>query len=120
MQAQTIPDSQTRPRRSRRKDQSAYEQHITQTPGVRGGKPRIVGRRITVSDVAFWYLQQVRTADEIVREYDLTHAQVHAALAFYYDHRAEIDARETQDTAAAERLMLDYPAKVQANLVGHG
>lgn len=120
MQAQITPDSQARPRRSRRKDQTTYEQHITQRPGVRGGKPRIVGRRITVSDIAFWYLQQARTADEIVREYDLTHAQVHAALAFYYDHRAEIDARETQDTATAERLMLDYPSKVQANLAGHG
>jgi uncharacterized protein (DUF433 family) len=33
-------------------------QHITVTPGLRGGKPHIVGRRITVSDIAFFHLKQ--------------------------------------------------------------
>jgi uncharacterized protein (DUF433 family) len=32
-------------------------QHIMQTPGLRGGKPHIAGRRITVSDVAFFHLK---------------------------------------------------------------
>ena len=120
MQTQTVPDNQGQPRKTRRKDKSAYDQHVTQTPGVRGGKPRITGRRITVSDVAFWYLKQDRTIDEIVQDYDLTHAQVHAALAFYYDHRAEIDAREAQDLAEAEKLKQDYPSKVQLKLASHG
>jgi len=98
----------------------AYDQHVTQTPGVRGGKPRIARRRITVSDVAFWYLNQDRTINEIVQDYDLTHAQVHAALAFYYDHRAEIDAHEAQDLAEAEKLKQNNPSKVQAKLASHG
>jgi hypothetical protein len=32
-----------------------------------------------------------KSADEICAEYGLTLAEVYAALAFYYDHWAEID-----------------------------
>ena len=32
-----------------------------------------------------------KAADEIATEYDLTLADVHAALAYYFDHRAEIE-----------------------------
>ncbi len=32
-------------------------QHITQTPGLRGGKPHIAGTRITVSDIAYFHLR---------------------------------------------------------------
>ncbi len=120
MQTQIVPDNQGQPRKTRRKDRFIHDQHVTQTPGVRGGKPRIAGRRITVSDVAFWYLKQDRTIGEIVQDYDLTHAQVHAALAFYYDHRAEIDAREAQDLAEAEKLKQSVPSKLQPRLANHG
>jgi uncharacterized protein (DUF433 family) len=34
---------------------------------------------------------------DIMDAYDLTAAQVHAALAYYYDHRAEIDALMAAD-----------------------
>ena len=32
-----------------------------------------------------------KCADEIATEYDLTLADVYAALAYYFDHREEID-----------------------------
>ncbi|HSN75907.1 MAG TPA: DUF433 domain-containing protein [Anaerolineae bacterium] len=119
MQAQvsTQPRSQ---RRTSRKAIPVYDAHITSTPGTRSGKPRIVGRRITVSDVAVWYLQMGLSVDEIVRDYDLHHAQVHAALAYYYDHRAEIDVREAADLAEAEALRQRYPSKLQAKLASRG
>lgn len=114
---QTQFSSQPRPqRRTSRRAIPVYDAHITSTPGTRGGKPRIVGRRITVSDVATWFLQMGQTVDEIVVDYDLSHAQVHAALAYYYDHRAEIDAREAADLAEAEALRQRYPSKLQASL----
>jgi uncharacterized protein (DUF433 family) len=70
----------------------SLDQHIEMTPGVAGGKPRIAGRRIAVRDVVFWYEHMGMSVDEISTEYDLTLADVHAALAYYFDHRAEIDA----------------------------
>jgi len=32
-----------------------------------------------------------KSADEIATEYDLDLAAIHAALAYYFDHRIEID-----------------------------
>jgi uncharacterized protein (DUF433 family) len=119
MQTQTaVP---THPQlKTRRKIIPTYDQHITITPSVRGGKPRIIGRRITVADVAMWYLRQNRSVDEIVNEFGLTHAQVHAALAYYYDHRTEIDAREAEDIAQADRLRNQYPSKLQTKVANRG
>ena len=67
------------------------DQHIECTPGIAGGKPRIAGHRITVQNVAIWYDRLGMSADEISSEYGLTLADVHAALAYYFDHQAEID-----------------------------
>lgn len=67
------------------------EQHIEITPGISGGKPRIAGHRITVENIAIWHERMGKSADEIATEYDLTLADVYAALAYYFDHRAEID-----------------------------
>ena len=70
---------------------------ILSTPGIRGGKPRIAGHRITVSDVAIWHERLGMSPDEIVSEYPtITLSDVHAALAYYYDHRDEVD-REIQE-----------------------
>ena len=67
------------------------DQHIEITPGTCGGKPRIAGRRITVAQIAIWHERMGRSVDEIATEYDLELADVHAALAYYFDHREEID-----------------------------
>jgi uncharacterized protein (DUF433 family) len=67
------------------------ERHIETTPGVAGGKPRIAGHRITVQDIVVRHERMGRSADEICAEYDLTLADVYAALAYYFDHREEID-----------------------------
>jgi len=65
---------------------------IVSTPGVRGGKPRIAGHRITVADVAIWHERMGMSPDEIVSEYPtITLSDVHAALAYYFDHRNQVD-----------------------------
>ncbi len=67
------------------------EQHIEITPNISGGKPRIAGHRITVENIVIWHECMGKSADEIATEYDLTLADVYAALAYYFDHRAEIN-----------------------------
>lgn len=61
--------------------------HIEITEGIAGGKPRIAGHRITVQNIVIWHELLGRSADEIAVEYDLTLADVYAALVYYYDHR---------------------------------
>jgi uncharacterized protein (DUF433 family) len=57
------------------------DDHIQVRPDTAGGKPCIRGRRITVQDIAIWHERLGKSADEIATEYDLTLADVYAALA---------------------------------------
>jgi len=83
---------------------------------VAGGKPRIAGHRITVQNVAIWHERLGKSADEIATEYDLTLADVYAALAYYFDHRAEIDESIRTGEAFAETLRERTPSKLSRKL----
>lgn len=62
-----------------------------------GGKPRIDGTRIAVEHIAIYYNQGL-SIDEIVDSFQgITHADVFTALAYYYHHKAEIDAKIERD-----------------------
>jgi uncharacterized protein (DUF433 family) len=92
------------------------DQHIESTPGIAGGKPRIAGRRITVQNIVIWHERMGKSADEIATEYDLTLADVYAALAYYFDHRSEIDRAIKESTAFAEALRQRSPSKLRQKL----
>lgn len=92
------------------------DQHIEITPGICGGKPRIAGHRITVQNIAIWHERLGKSADDIAAEYDLTLADIHAALAYYFDHRAEIDQSIAEGEAFAEALRQKTPSKVRQKL----
>ena len=84
-------------------------EHIEITPGTCGGKPRIAGHRIKVQDIAIWYEEMNLSPQAIVDRYPtITLSDVHAALAYYYDHKQEIRAAIQED----ERL----EAEMQANI----
>jgi len=62
------------------------------TPGTCGGAPRIAGTRIRVSQIVLM-TEQGMSADEIAANLPhLSLSQVYAALSYYHDHRAQIDA----------------------------
>ena len=74
------------------------------TPGVREGKPRIVGTGITVHRIVRWYKQGCN-AEQIADEYaHLTLAQVYAALSHYHANQAEIEAELASEDAEIARL----------------
>lgn len=91
---------------------------IEVTPGVAGGKPRVAGHRITVQDVVIWHERLNIGADVIASEYGLSLSDVYAALAYYYDHREEIDQsfREDEDLVAGLRKRI--PSKLRQKLSG--
>jgi uncharacterized protein (DUF433 family) len=81
---------------------------IVSTPGICGGRPRIDGHRIQVEDVAIWHERMGMSPDEIVSEYpSITLADVHAALAYYYENRERIDS----DIEAGKRYAVEMKAK---------
>ena len=88
--------------------------HVAKTPGVCGGRARVEGTRIRVYNVVF--LHKEGDSDEKIREAypDLTPAQIHAALAYYYDNRDEIEAELAAEDQAAgdfERQKAEHLAK---------
>lgn len=84
--------------------QSPAVNHIECTPGIRGGKPRVKGTRITVSDVVLWN-EQGMSPDEIITEFPgLTLADVFAALAYYHDNQTAIDQQIRDTREYAEQM----------------
>ena len=85
-------------------------EHIEITPGVCGGRPRVRGHRIKVQHIAVWHERMGLSPDEILSQHPgLTLGDVHAALAYYWDHRAQIDADIKADRDFAETLRGDAP-----------
>jgi uncharacterized protein (DUF433 family) len=67
------------------------------TAGTCGGKLRIAGHRIRVQDIVLW-TEEGQSADEIVADFpQLSLSDVYAALAYYHDHREEIDQDIRED-----------------------
>ncbi len=91
------------------------DQPIEITPGVAGGKPRIAGRRITVQNIVSWHEWINKSAGEIA--YDLALAKVYAALAYFYDHRSEIDQPIKDHEAFVEALRRQTPSRVLKKLL---
>ena len=66
-------------------------EHIAKTPGICGDRACVVGHRIRVADIVVWHERRGYSPDEIVSLFPgLALADVHAALAYYFDNRAEI------------------------------
>jgi uncharacterized protein (DUF433 family) len=91
---------------------------IEVTPGVAGGRPRVAGRRIKVQDIAVWHERLGWSTDVIASDYDLTLAEVHAALAYYFAHRAEIDAAIAADATLIAEIRGSTPSKLPGRLGG--
>jgi uncharacterized protein (DUF433 family) len=84
---------------------------IVQTPGVRNGKPRIDGHRITVADIAIGHERQGLTPDEIVDAFPtLTLSDIHAALAYYFENRDWIDADIRESEVQVDALRAGSPS----------
>lgn len=74
--------------------------HIEITPDTCGGKPRIAGHRIRVQDIVLW-TEEGLSADEIVADFpQLNLSDIYAALAYYHDHREDIDKDIRDDNDA--------------------
>ena len=77
--------------------------YIVRSPDIRGGHARVEGTRIAVHDVVGLIVNGA-TVDEACRSFpDLKRSQVYECLAYYEDHRAEIDdlvAKQMHDSHA--------------------
>lgn len=69
------------------------------------GVPVIEGTGVKVIEVALDLIAHGWSAEEMHRQHPhLSLAQLHAALAYYYDHREELDADIERRRRAVEKL----------------
>jgi uncharacterized protein (DUF433 family) len=77
---------------SKAKMKKTPEVYIDERPAVRGGAPVIAGTRIKVLDVAVRYEVMGMNPEEIMAALPhLDLPKIHAALSYYYAHKAEMD-----------------------------
>lgn len=96
-------------------------EYIAKTSGTCGGQPRIIGTRIKVKHVYVWVERMGMAPAQVVAEHPhLTMDQIHAALAYYWSHRDEIDRDiDCEEKVVAELRMQAGPSKFREKLAQH-
>lgn len=85
---------------------------IYRDPEVRGGRPCILGSGLRVMDIVMEMQHgERREAVEIAETFQISLAEVHAALAYYYAHQEEIDNDINADEAHFEQLKAEGVVK---------
>jgi len=79
---------------------------------------------VKVIEIALERLAHGSSVEEIVDQHNglLTFAQVHAALAHYYDHQSEFDAEIDRQLSVADELRTDSlcsPGRQKLRVMGH-
>src|SRR3954469_12114602 len=92
-------------------------EHISKTPGVCGGRACIAGHSIRVMDIVAQHGHWKLSPEQIVAEVypSITLADVDAALAYYHDHREEIEA-DFEDSRKWEEYGKTQPSKLKEKL----
>ena len=86
------------------------------------GRPWIDGTTMKVIELVAGVVAYGWNAEELVRQYpQLSPAQVHGALAYYYDNQSEIDAeldRISRDVAIQRKAAADSPLRQRLKAMG--
>ena len=87
-----------------------FRVHIDFKPNNPRQVPKIVGSRIRVEDVKIWYEEMGMSSDEIADSYPtITMADIHAALAYYWDNKEHLDRFYAAEQEWVEEFMREHP-----------
>ena len=87
--------------------------HIESVRGICGGKPKVAGKRFTVQHIYVLHERLRMSAEEIVDQYDLTLAEVFAALAYAFDHQKEMEKAIRRDDEAVREFKRKNPSNLR-------
>jgi len=91
--------------------------HIVKTPDTCSGLPRIEGTRITVNLVIREVVRLRWTPEEVLMAHPhLMLAQIHAALAYYFDHAEEVENSLIEGDEREKELRSQFPSRLSATL----
>ncbi|HWF44770.1 MAG TPA: DUF433 domain-containing protein [Candidatus Kapabacteria bacterium] len=90
-------------------------EHIVSDPNTAFGKPRIEGTRFSVKDVVIHHFFNRMPLEIIAAKWDLPVAGVYAAIAYYYDHREQIDKSIADDDEYVRMMKEITPSLLEPN-----
>ncbi len=83
-----------------------------------GEKAVIAGTRVRIVDVYIWHEVQGKTPREIVADFpQLTLADVHAAMTYYWDNEDLIQSQMRRAEEIAEEVQKLYPSKFSKSVL---
>jgi uncharacterized protein (DUF433 family) len=92
-------------------------ERIVKTPETFGGRAHIADHRVRVQDIVILYEHHGITPDEIVaRIPTVTLADIHSALAYYFDHTGEIQQEIRADREYADEFFRQNPSLLDARI----
>lgn len=104
---QTYTDEQ-----GRRVHRTEYP-HIVRVDGLRSGRPVIEGTGFEVQHIVGYYYKVGMSIEEIARDFDyLSLPAILSALAYYHDHKEEIDRIRYESTEEYLRALHQVPVDV--------
>jgi uncharacterized protein (DUF433 family) len=74
-----------------------------------GGQPRLDGHRISVLQLAEWILDEGMRPETVATEFDLGLADIHRALAYYYDNTEQMRTLRAGRHARIEESRDNHP-----------
>ena len=85
--------------------------HIELRPSaIHGEKACVAGSRIRVEDIYIWHEVRGMSPHEIVTQFpQLTLADVHAALAYYWDNREKMQQQMARGREVAKQVASENP-----------
>ncbi|HEV7797152.1 MAG TPA: DUF433 domain-containing protein [Pyrinomonadaceae bacterium] len=87
---------------------TAIDTLLTSTPEIRHEQPCISGTGISVHRIAVLH-NLGHSTEDIVRKYEhLTPAGVHAALAYYFANKQQIDSEIAADDTEGEKIEKEF------------
>jgi uncharacterized protein (DUF433 family) len=102
-----------RPGKEEKPMESVLDKHIEKTPGLCGGRACIAGHRIRVVDIVGWHEKRGHSIAEVVDMFPgISRADVHAALAYYYDNIEEIESEFRKDEQWGQWAEANLPSLI--------
>src|SRR5262245_47379825 len=107
-----MPEKSTKP--------AVLDRHVVIDPDICHGKPHLARHRIRVQDIAVWHERLGMSVAEISADYELYLAEVHSALAYYFDYKADIDQDIVADQIYFEAFKEENPSLLQERIIFAG
>ncbi len=90
---------------------------ITRNPEIRGGRPCIIGTGLRVTDIVVAMRYHDRTPQQISEGFQVSLAEVYAALSYYHAHKREIDEDIDDQIKTARKLRDEHIASGKPSLL---